>query len=360
LWTNPNVGANVSILSNGSPQGGAQTINLVVDQVVPMGGQTTLRRDVAQALSTAQEREFAALAFTLGADIEDAYLALQLAQIRKKMLKAGLKDLDRVEGIIGERAAAGANPVYDRLRVDVERSLVAGRLSDATVDIATAQAVLAESIGPGIDPLSLVTDEVIPESPSDQLSPASLVQRALAQRQDLQAAKERLNAAQIKITQVRREYVPSPDISLGYSFWTNMPAGVDPRNGGAVYAGVSVPIPLLDHGQGRIDRAMHEAQAADLRLKSADLTVRRDVARVCAALEVRVAAWRHYRDGTAPNVEHIRSIAESAYREGRSGILELLDAYRSYLDVKERGVILQAAAYQAWLDVLRTLGPSNR
>jgi cobalt-zinc-cadmium resistance protein CzcA len=80
LWTNPNVGANVSILSNGSPQGGAQTINLVVDQVVPMGGQTTLRRDVAQALSTAQEREFAALAFTLGADIEDAYLALQLAQ----------------------------------------------------------------------------------------------------------------------------------------------------------------------------------------------------------------------------------------------------------------------------------------
>ncbi|MFB6259753.1 MAG: hypothetical protein ABEJ96_11940 [Thiohalorhabdaceae bacterium] len=52
----------------------------------------------------------------------------------------------------------------------------------------------------------------------------------------------------------------------------------------------------------------------------------------------------------------VTEIAESAYRAGELGILELLDAYRGQLDARLRALEMARAARASWIDLARTAG----
>ena len=71
-----------------------------------------------------------------------------------------------------------------------------------------------------------------------------------------------------------------------------------------------------------------------------------------------MATWKSFRDTVAPEVERMRQMAEVAYREGRATILELLDAYSTYLDARTRTVDLRGAAFRAHLTLDRAVGPA--
>ena len=115
----------------------------------------------------------------------------------------------------------------------------------------------------------------------------------------------------------------------------------------------------LDRGQGTIDRG-HAIAAEDRARKDAvELTARREVERATGAMSVRVATWRRFRDTTALDIDRLRTIGELSYREGRMSILELLDAYASYVDAQERRVELQSQAAKSALDVERAVGPAR-
>lgn len=356
VLTNPNLNVNGTFLLWGAPTGASQAYGIVVDQVIPIGGQVGLRRDVARGYATAAERDFAATAWSLASDVREAYLGVQAAQAHYRALAAGMADLDRAEAIVAQRTAAGANPQYDLTRVQVERSDVTARIAEATVNLATARNRLALAVGRGLDPARLVVEDMVPEAPDAPDDVDALVVRALRQRADLGAALARQAASETKIAETRREYVPSPDVSIGYQPWFGV-QGADPSHGGALYAGVTIPLPIFDHGQGKIERAGAEARQAQAQAQATELSVRLDVVKAVTAMRARVAAWRSYRDATKGQVERLRQMAEAAYREGKSGILELLDAYREYLDAREREIDLRAGAWQATLELERALGP---
>lgn len=355
---NPTLSLNGTFLTHGWPQGGRQSYVIAYDQVLPVAGQVGLRKDVARGHASAAERDFVATAWSLGCDVRENYLDLQVAQSRWRVSKAGIADLRRVEGIIAQRAAAGANPDYDRLRVVVELNNLSGRLAEATSELSTARAELAQSIGRNVDARHLVVEDEIPESPDPPTNFDEIVARALAQRPEVSAAHLRVDAAGYRITQTRREYYPSPDVQVGFNYWTNLPQNDTYLTGSAIIVGIGIPLPVFDHGQGRVDRAAAEQLALRARSEAVEVSVRREAVRGAQAMQARVEAWRNYRDTTAGQVERLRSIAESAYREGKSGILELLDAYRAYLESKERALDLRASAWRTTLALQRALGPS--
>jgi outer membrane protein, heavy metal efflux system len=356
---NPTVSIGAAFLAHGAQQGGKQSYQVVYDQVLPIGGQVGLRKDVANEFASAAERDFAATGWELSNDVREAYLDLQMTQTRWRLLNAGLGDLGRVEGILSQRAAAGANPEYDRLRVTVERNNLAGRIAEVVGDLASARTALAQAIGPGVDPSSLSAADDIPEAPDPPVNVESLVATALAQRPEAAAARTRANAANLRIGQVRREYVPSPDVQLGYNYWTGIPTVAGDRPGSAIIVGLAIPLPVFDRGQGRVNRAVAEEQASRLRAQSVELGIRRETERAVQTMTARVEAWRRYRDTTAGQVDRLRTIAESAYREGKSGILELLDAYRAHLEASDRALDLKAQAWRATLRTERAVGPRN-
>ncbi len=367
VWTNPNITVNSLFLTHGAVTGGEKEFSVSVDQVIPIAGQVGLRKDFARGMLTAEERAYAAAVWDIVNDARIAYVDLQRAQARWRVVRGGIADLAKVEIVVGARAAAGANAAYDRIRVDVERSKLEGRLAQVEADLLTARASLAQSVGKSLDARSLtvedVMDDVADAAKASAATPAeidALVKRALTNRPDVGSARARADAGELRVAYLRRNVVPSPDVSLGYMRVIDAPGAAFGTSGGAVLAGISMPIPILDRGQGTIDRGLAIAAEDRARRDGVELAVRREIERAVATLAVRAATWKRFRDTTSLDIDRLRTIGELSYREGRMTILELLDAYASFVDAQDRRVDLQAQAAKAALDLERALGPTGR
>lgn len=359
VWTNPNVSVSSLFATHGAVTGGNQEVAVSIDQVIPIAGQVGLRKDVAHGMLSAEERAYAANVWDVVSDAKIAYVDLQRAQAKWRVVRAGMADLARVEAVVTARAAAGANATYDRIRVDVERSKLEGRLAQSEAELLAARAVLAHAVGRSVDARTVTAADAI-DDVGDAPLPSeidALVTRALARRPDVRSARARADASDLRVSLLRRQVIPSPDLSLGYIRFIDAPGAAFGTHGGAVLAGLSLPIPILDRGQGTIDRGLAFAAEQHARTDAVELDVRREVERAVATMAVRVATWRRFRDTTAVDVDRLRAIGELSYREGRATILELLDAYASYVDALERRVELQTSALKAALDVERALGP---
>ena len=361
VWTNPNLTVNTLFLTHGVITGGRQELGISVDQVIPIAGQVGLRKDLAQGLLSAEERAYAANVWDVVNDARVAYVELQRAQQRWRVVHSAMTDLGKVETIVTERASAGANAAYDRIRVGVERSKLEGRLAQTEAELLAARAALAQAIGQSVDGRTLTVEDTI-EDVTDAPAPVevdALVKRALANRPDVGSARALADAGNLRVAYLKRSYVPSPAVSIGYARVFDVPGVPGYGGGGAVLAGVSFPIPLLDRGQGTIDRGFAIAAEDRVRKDAVELTVRREVERAAATMAVRVTTWRRFRDTTAVDIDRLRTIGELSYREGRATILELLDAYNAYLDAQDRRADLHAQAAKSSLDLERAVGPTR-
>lgn len=357
VWTNPNVSLNSILLTHGAVTGGKTELVASVDQVIPIGGQPGLKRDVAKGFLSAEERAFEATAWQLASDAKVAYLELQRAEARARAVRTGLDDLGRVEVIVKERRAAGAGSEYDLVRVLAERSKLEGRRADADVAVSKAQAELALAVGKSVDARSVATADPLEEPADVPADVDGLVKKALASRPEAAGARARADASTLRVSALKRQYIPSPDLSVGYGRYFDVAGIPGHPDGGALVLGLSLPIPLLDHGQGTVDRGLAAAEEERANRDATELSIQRQVEQAAAAMQVRVEAWRRFRDVGAPALPKLRQIAELSYKEGKATILELLDAYATNLDGEERTIELRAAAARSGLDLERAVGP---
>jgi outer membrane protein, heavy metal efflux system len=356
LLPNPRLSVGAAFRVHGEPEGADRDYQVMLAQQLPLWGRLGAAKEAAELTATATEREFLAFTWQELAALRHAYLSLQVAGARQAVLSAGLEDLERVQRVLDARAAAGANPVYDRIRLDVERGNLRARIAQAASDVSQASAELNLAIGHSA-PRELVASDALPEPAAVPPNAAGLVERALRRRHDVAASKLQVEAAYARARAARKRFIPEPELGIGYERWTNI-AGLPPSAvGGAVLAQASIPLPLFDRGQGTVDRELRLGEAAKARAEGAVAGVRRDVLRALSRVQLTTAAYGAYRQGASQQAEQVRKIAEVTYREGRGTILELLDAYSSYLRAAEQSLELRAAALEAGIELEAALGP---
>jgi cobalt-zinc-cadmium efflux system outer membrane protein len=357
VWPNPTVSFTGLFQLHGAVTGGRQELTVAVEQVVPLTGAVGLKKDAASAAANAQERELEAFAWQLAADTRAAYLELQVAEERWRILATALADLDRMVAIVELRAAGGADPAFDRTRIGVERANLAARLAQAEGDLRAARATLAVAVGSSVDGRTLATSDPLADPPEQAPPPDAVVSRAATQRPEIAAATLRAGAFDLRTRYLRRSYAPEPGIGVGYTQYLNVPGS--PDTGGALLIGLSLPIPMLDHGQGTIDRGVAETRAAEVRTKAVQLTIKREAERASLTLGARLAAWRAYREKGLSQVEPMRASAELAYKEGRFSVQQLLDAHTAVREAHELALEVRVGALRAALDVERAVGPGS-
>jgi cobalt-zinc-cadmium efflux system outer membrane protein len=362
LWQNPTLSLGGHAFTHGAVTGGREELSAMVSQVLPVTGYIGLRKEAANAAASAEEVRFAAITWDLTGEVKRAYVDLLFARDQFAALSAGLADLERVEHVLEERTRAGANPAYDRLRLQIERDTLRARLADSEAVLVGARAELARTVGGDTTPLE-VDGAVDPGEPlanwpvaQDDGSDEALVKRALERRPEMEVARRETNAATLRTSAARRRYVPEPELGLGYVRYFDVP-NADPASGGAILANLSLPLPLFDRGQGTITQHVEEVRAATVRAAIVKEEIAREVSRAAALARVRRAAYDRHRTGAAKNAEQVRRVAELTYREGRATIVELLDAYSAYLRVREQTVALRMGVLRAGVDLEQAVGP---
>jgi cobalt-zinc-cadmium efflux system outer membrane protein len=136
-----------------------------------------------------------------------------------------------------------------------------------------------------------------------------------------------------------RARVPAPAVQGGAEWG-------DPTEPGTLATfGVSVPIPLWQHGQGAVEEARARALGAGALAREARLEATRQAREVRIRLEESARRARIARDSLVPAAAVIRARAFHAYQAGETGIVPVLDAFRAERDVA-LGALQDELAYQ--------------
>jgi cobalt-zinc-cadmium efflux system outer membrane protein len=288
-------------------------------------------------------------------DVHAAFVALAAAVARVAIQRETATRLEQADRIVRARVDAGAAPHYDASRMGVALADARASVANAEADVIAARGTLNMAVGPlaamlhGVPDLDLFAAPNLPAL-------AALLETTRAQRPDLAAARGRALAAYSQIDVARRGVVQGATIYLGAGFG----AGTDPTQGNPTQTdlvlGVTVPLPVFDHGQGAVPAAMSRAVAASNVVRALELVAEQRVTAAYNEVLRRREALAQYRGTGVAESVGMRREAEAGYREGRLSILELVDAYISLRDAQLRLVSLAADTRTAEVNLRRAVG----
>lgn len=154
------------------------------------------------------------------------------------------------------------------------------------------------------------------------LEEQTLIQYALANRADLVALEQMVDASELQYKVEKRDRLPNLNVNIGYK---NQSDGAE----GYVIGG-SIKLPIFNQNRGdvTITKAQTRSRQAELTLKQQ--AVRNQVSTAYERVELVLDQWRSMQEETM-DVSMLET-ARAAYQQGRYSLVELLDATQAYVD----------------------------
>jgi len=171
----------------------------------------------------------------------------------------------------------------------------------------------------------------LPDLPASDPSAQSLQETAAAQRLDLLASKQQIEATARAGGLVRdTRYISEMQIGVDGERQTSGQWIVGPT--------ISVPIPLFDQGQARVARAQAQVRQAEQNYAALKTKIRSDVRRASVRLATARARAAMYRDAILPLRSHIVQQSQLFYNGMLKGVFDVLKAKQDELDAQREYV----------------------
>jgi cobalt-zinc-cadmium efflux system outer membrane protein len=120
--------------------------------------------------------------------------------------------------------------------------------------------------------------------------------------------------------------------------------------------GLAVPLPLWNQRQGQIAEATANINQVQAQLSDRELALNRDLESSYQRYLIAKNQLNSFENGLLAQAESVLKVAESAYKYGERGILEYLDAQRTYRLVKKDYLTARFDYVAAMLEVERLVG----
>lgn len=292
-----------------------------IEQPLPLFGQRGARIENAQRGEAAAAAHAEAARTATLDEAARAFNALLVAQARLQVWQEAAQALERAGRIVRGQIEAGARSRYDGARLDLRQAQTAMQVAQAEAAVQESAArVAALAALPAWAPRA--EGSLQAGGPPEPMQDFELRwNEARTRLASVRAAQADLDQARHKIELARREALPMPSVGV---------ARVRNRNdGNYTQWGVSVEVPLFDRHQGAIDRAVVEAEQAQLRLDAAVLEAQASLRSALQQVQRKRASVRAYETDGLARIDQLRTMAQDAYRLGQGGILELIDALAS-------------------------------
>ena len=290
------------------------------------------------------------------AAVRDTVVAAELVTTAQRQL-----DLVRARVDTG-----GAPPLErDLLEVELRRFEAQRLLAAGRVDAAFVQLKQLLGMSPD-DPLLL--REALETLVTGTTGGAATPGRApsMAARSDVREADARVQVADARIDQARRE--GRADVSL-YGTYMRMDAGFPQQGFGAagtiervrgqfnyVAGGAMVALPLFNRNQGQVAAAQAERSGAEARRAATELAVRAEVGMAQARDTAARRAVALYTSGVRVLARRNLDVVRQTFELGRATVYDVLTEQRRYLDIEQAYTAALREAWEAHADLQRALG----
>ncbi len=250
------------------------------------------------------------------------------------------------------RRAAGEISETELKKVELEGLRYDNELIDADLQLDLARQRLAALLamrGVGDLPPQLTEDTL----DRTTLSVEQLVDRALANRPDVKAVRADRQRADASVGAARRDAFP--DLSLGIAY-THSEFTISGDNPNALSFSLALPVPIFDRNQGMIAKAHLEIARADNDAARIELKVRQEVIEAVRRTTRARTLVGIYEGGMLDRADTALKVAEKSYKAGAVSLLELLEAQRTYLEVRGAYLKVMYDYRQANIDVVHAVG----
>lgn len=326
------------------------------------------RKRAAQAMVQQRVLSFTDTAIALLAEVKTNYYALQYQSVATDLQQQNLRVLQESMEIAQARLRAGDTTQLDVNLVRARYVEAENDLLQLRADFRLTQRTLMRLMGVSRAPDDWSAEPLTSDAPSAKLSTAEadLVEVALLQRLDVQAARWEVEAAVAEFEQQRRRVIPSLSLGLsGERFERRASPNRDVLADTArasIASGtltapeiqsaserrqersqeidfilgpsIEVPLPIFDQNQAQIAKAQFRARELQQRYEETEQRVAEAVRAAFTQRRLAEDRTRLYHDTLVPLQEANLELARIAYQAGRESILTVLLAQESLIQTR--------------------------
>lgn len=153
------------------------------------------------------------------------------------------------------------------------------------------------------------------------------------------------------VTLERSRRIPDLDIGVGVR-------SLRESDDTALVLGLSIPLPLFDRNQGAVAAARIRQTQARAEERSALLQLKTALTTAWQEADTARAEAEALRDDIIPAARQALEAAEYGYSAGKFGVLDVLDAQRTWVEARERQLQALSAFHRGATELERLLGSS--
>jgi outer membrane protein, heavy metal efflux system len=327
LRPNPSISVTAENIPFSGPVGFSRLyeVGASYSETIELGGKRAIRERVATATISAAEARFAN-AMRLGiAEVKQLFFQAVLAKQDIEVAAENRQMFQQLVQLNLARFQEGAIPESDLIKVRLERVKFDSAVRQAELSLRRAMIRLAENL----EDDDVIKQDVSVGSALRVINPdlASLLEIALRERPDVQAAQREVAAAEERLALEQAKAKPDISPFVGYK-------RVATDN--TVMFGVTVPLKTRDRNQAGIARAEADRKAAMTLLEVAKSHTTAEVQEAFEAFRSSRDQAQTFRDELLNQADESRSIALAAYEEGATPLLSVLEAQRTRAEVRQQ------------------------
>jgi cobalt-zinc-cadmium efflux system outer membrane protein len=325
---------------------GASETTFAVGQTILLGGKLEGREKLARLERDIAGWDYEAARVNVITQVGIAFVNMLAAQSHVAVARETGALAEQVFSAIDQRVQAGKVSPVERGRARVDRARAQLALMVAEREVVAARARLAATWG-SVAPAFVVA---VGDLTSVSRPPAAeeLFAR-IEDNPDLARWTTEMAVRRAAVTLARADAVP--DITPF--------GGVRLLNGAdetAFVAGIAMPIPAFDRNQGEILEARLRGPQGEALRRAAAVRVKTDLAVVYQALDTAYQESVILRTEIEPGAKLALAGLDEAFRQGKIGALDLLDAQRTLYTVRRESVDAQAGYHRAVVAIERLIG----
>lgn len=186
-----------------------------------------------------------------------------------------------------------------------------------------------------------------------------LIQMAIDNRADLMAALKDQEVAKRELVVASSERHQEFDLSVGYNYNTTVRNEVAPApQFSGMTVGVSMPLKLSNLNKGALNAAKFRVMQAEERYREAKLQVQTEVMKSYKTYNSSLRQVEGFKEGLLDQAAEVLKGKIYSYNRGETSLLEVLDAQRTYNDVKSLYLETIYNLSASFIELERSIGTS--
>jgi cobalt-zinc-cadmium efflux system outer membrane protein len=297
-----------------------------LDVPIELGGKRGKRIAVAKEEQKSTEIDIAVLSLQLRRRAREAFYRALSAREQTAQAKTAFELSTHTRDLVQQRFEAGDVAQLEVLQAEVELARSSADYETTEQAQKAADVTLAALLNRNLEETFSLQGQLDGIPPTPTLP--DVTSRAMQSNGDLLKTAQDLRTEERRLALANAQKIPNLDLSGGSDF--NSPGEF--RVGAK--GGISVALPLFNHGQGDIALSRARSELLRLTLASERNNVSAQVASAFFDYVAKSHQVQQYHDRVLPQSIRLEQMAEDSYQSGKTNVLTLLDAQRRLNDVR--------------------------